>query len=294
VSEIRKFFDGRVEEWDTERYLDETYISRGRLALRFLSQAGRSKRVLDLGCGTGRQSLALIQAGDLVVSADFSPEMARATLDRIRREAPHASPAVVVADATHLPFRAGSFDAVVALGLVGFIKDRLKLLAELKSMLRGGGDLVCDAGVPEREVLFQAISRSLTRPVITAGNFWRAVRGKGKQVKENRGWYFQNFIKHSPREFERILIGAGFDPVARGGAGFGDLKVGERSLVPWRVQNWMSRTLSQMSVLPGGSLVARHALTYVVRSVRHANPADLSSTAADARANGRHAPAIRS
>jgi ubiquinone/menaquinone biosynthesis C-methylase UbiE len=293
MSEIRTFFDSRVEEWDTDRYLDETYIGRGRVALRFLAHAGPGKRVLDLGCGTGRQSVGLIQAGDLVVSCDFSPEMARATLQRIRNETPNASPAVVVADATQLPFRAGSFDAVVALGLVGFIKDRLRLLQELKSMLRSGGNLVCDAGVPEREVLFQAISRSITAPVESMTDAWNWLRRSRKPKAKPTGWYLQNFIKHSPREFELILEGAGFDPVARGGAGFGDLKLGQRALLPWRVQNWVSRLLSHLSVAPGGGLVARHALTYVVRSVRHVDSAT-QGPQKDARENGRHAPAFRS
>ena len=266
---IQSFFDDHVEEWDTDRYRDETYISRARVALGFLARGGSGRRVLDLGCGTGRQSLALLEFGDTVISADFSPEMARATRNRIRKELPDAPSAVIVADATALPFRPGTFDGVLALGLVGFINNRGKLFRELHNVLTPKGELVCDAGVPEREVLLQALSRWLTAPVRAATIVFCKLTGRPVPQRQT-GWYSANFIKHSPLEFERLLLAGGFQPFARGGGGWGDLRIGSVAILPHRVHNAISRALSAVSTR--SQAVARHALTYVVASTRVDQP----------------------
>jgi ubiquinone/menaquinone biosynthesis C-methylase UbiE len=278
---VREFFDGRVDEWDTARYTDETYVSRGRVALGWLRKMGRGKRVLDVGCGTGHQTLGALRAGDRVVAMDFSFPMAKATLDRVRREAPGAPAAVLVADAQHLPFRAGTFDAAVALGVLGFVPDRARMLREARRVLGPDGTLVCDAGVPEDRVLFKAMGRTLAAPFRALG---RVVRRGGDGPEPPVGWYRRNFVKHAPDELEALLAANGFRPVARGGAGFGELRA-----VPWRVQQWVARVLSAASVLPGGGPLARRGLTYLVRAGR---TPDLAPAASPAPAR-RHAPALR-
>jgi ubiquinone/menaquinone biosynthesis C-methylase UbiE len=257
---VREFFDKNVEEWDVQRYQDETYVSRGRVALRWLTAMKPGKRVLDMGCGTGHQTLALLNHGHDVVAADFSEQMARATRQRILKERPGQPARVIVADALNPPFREGTFDVVMALGVVGFIKDRPSMLRSVYGILTDKGTLVCDAGVPEEHVLFQMISRKLTRVI--------EVLFRMKPSPARKGWYSQNFIKHTPLVFERLLEGAGFKPVARGGGGFGDLKIRATSIVPWRVQCTIARVLSNASMSPAGGMIARRALTYVVRSTK--------------------------
>lgn len=100
---------------------------------------GPRDRVLDVGCGTG----ALIAAvgarapGAVVVGADLAPEMlaaARATLGPTHP--------LAAADAARLPFRAGSFDAVVSSSSFHYWPDPAAGLAELRRVLRPGGRLV--------------------------------------------------------------------------------------------------------------------------------------------------------
>ena len=255
---VKTFFDKSVAEWDVVRYRDETYLSRARVALHWLCSMGSGQRVLDVGCGTGHQTLAMLKHGHLVVAMDFSEQMARATRDRVRRECPDRLPNVIVADAQHLPFREESFDGILALGLVGFVKDRVGLLRGFHARLKPRASLVCDAGVPEEDVLFQRVSRALSR--LRAFLFRRELQPAPK------GWYSNNFIKHKPAIFERMLEGANFQPVARGGGGFGDLQVDGVRLIPWRAQAFAARCLSWLSMRPGGGPIARRALTYVVCS----------------------------
>jgi ubiquinone/menaquinone biosynthesis C-methylase UbiE len=271
---VRAWFDGAVREWDTERYLDQTYVGRARHALRWLRGMGPGKRVLDLGCGTGRQTVEAIRAGDRVVSADFSYEMARATRDRVLRECPETAPAVVVADAMHSPFRPGAFDAVMALGVVGFVPDAPAMLRETSELLRPGGMLVCDVGVPERRVLFHALGRAVDRPLLALRRLWRrrVLRLPPDPPPRVEGWYRAHFTKHDPERMEAMLRDAGLTPQARGGSGFGELRLLGRPLLPWRVAQALTALLNRSTALPGGRWLAGRALTCVVRSVRGPAP----------------------
>src|SRR5215208_4343294 len=107
--------------------------------------AGR--RALDLGCGTGRHTLALLEAGARVWALDLTPEMmarARRKLDgRPVGWVRHALP-------RPLPFRASTFDVVV-LGLVAeHVADLPRLLAEVARVLKSGGRCLLSALHPDR------------------------------------------------------------------------------------------------------------------------------------------------
>lgn len=95
--------------------------------------ARRSLRVLDLCCGQGNVSRALVDAGCDVVGADFS----KAMLEIAAKNVPSAT--FVEADAQDLPFGAEEFDAVVSnLGLC-HIPDQPLALSELRRVLRPNG-----------------------------------------------------------------------------------------------------------------------------------------------------------
>jgi len=70
--------------------------------------------VLDVGCGTGVQTLYLAEKGYRVVAVDISPEMVRTARDKLH-EADSSCPAsFVVASASDLPFAACTYSAVVS------------------------------------------------------------------------------------------------------------------------------------------------------------------------------------
>jgi malonyl-CoA O-methyltransferase len=105
------------------------------------------QRVLDLGCGTGRHTLALAQAGARVTAVDQSPEMmalARRKLGSYPVEwLVHALPAP-------LPIPSARFELAV-LGLVAeHLADLRGLLAEVARVLRPGGRCLLSALHPER------------------------------------------------------------------------------------------------------------------------------------------------
>ncbi|WP_422927395.1 class I SAM-dependent methyltransferase [Singulisphaera sp. PoT] len=105
------------------------------------------KAVLDLGCGTGRHTLALAEAGADVTAADQSPEM----LEKARQKlASHPVTWVRHALPAPLPFADGSFELVV-LGLVTeHIADLDGLYLELARILRPGGRTIISSLHPDR------------------------------------------------------------------------------------------------------------------------------------------------
>lgn len=97
------------------------------------ADASRDLKALDLCCGQGNVSQALLGRGCRVVGVDFSPAM----LAFARQRAPTAT--FVEADAQDLPFDDAEFDLVVSNLGVCHIPDQPRALAEVRRVLHSGG-----------------------------------------------------------------------------------------------------------------------------------------------------------
>jgi ubiquinone/menaquinone biosynthesis C-methylase UbiE len=96
-----------------------------------------SERVLELGCGPGYFTPALVAAvpRGTVVALDLQSEM----LHRLRARTGGASVAPTQGDACALPFAGGSFDAVLIATVLGEVPDPGRCLAEVRRVLGSGG-----------------------------------------------------------------------------------------------------------------------------------------------------------
>ncbi|HTJ77254.1 MAG TPA: class I SAM-dependent methyltransferase [Acidimicrobiales bacterium] len=105
--------------------------------------------VLDCGSGVGDLSALLVAQGADVVSLDVTAVHARRTRDNLRgQDGFHGA---VVADAAALPFKAGTFDAVVLADVLEHLLDPVDALRECSRQLRGRGIVVIVT--PDRRVL---------------------------------------------------------------------------------------------------------------------------------------------
>jgi demethylmenaquinone methyltransferase / 2-methoxy-6-polyprenyl-1,4-benzoquinol methylase len=105
--------------------------------------------ILDLGAGTGDLSLAILkeQPAAQIISADFNPLMLSSAQGK-------GLATLVTADALHLPFKAGQFDALVSGFLVRNVSDLDRVLGEMKRVLGLGGRVVIlDTTRPRRNAL---------------------------------------------------------------------------------------------------------------------------------------------
>jgi ubiquinone/menaquinone biosynthesis C-methylase UbiE len=148
---------------------------------------GARGRTLDLGSGTGR-NLPLYPTGVQVVGVEPSA----AALPRARRRAPGVL--LVRASAEALPFRDGVFDTVVCGLVLCTVDDPPRALAELRRVLRPGGQLRALEHVrsvrPWRARLQDAIQPAWTR--LAGGchpnrDTERAVQAAGFAI-ETEGW----------------------------------------------------------------------------------------------------------
>ena len=116
---------------------------------------GGEGRVLELGCGTGRITLALCEAGLAVVGIDKSAAMLR-VLRRKARDRQIARPPLLAAmDMAQLGLR-GGFDAVLcAYSAFTYLvedDDRARALAAIRNALADAGRLILDVFVPDPQV----------------------------------------------------------------------------------------------------------------------------------------------
>jgi SAM-dependent methyltransferase len=101
--------------------------------------AGLSGRVIELGAGVGSNFAHYPATVTEVVAVEPEPylrERARAAAARAA-----ARIEVVDGDADHLPAEDGSFDAAVACLVLCTVPDQARALAELRRVLRRGGEL---------------------------------------------------------------------------------------------------------------------------------------------------------
>ena len=102
-------------------------------------------RVLDMGCGTGRHTLWLAQAGAEVTGIDFSEAM----LAKAHEKAKGYSIDLIVHDLhQRLPFEAGQFDMIVSGLVLEHIADLTHYFSEIARVLGNPGRAVVSAMHP--------------------------------------------------------------------------------------------------------------------------------------------------
>ncbi len=105
---------------------------------RLLAQAEGS--TLEIGTGTGA-NLPLYQPDIRVTAVELRPAHLAAAANKARRNGRHQV-TVACADAMDLPFARGSFDTVVGTLVFCSIREPSEALAEIRRVLRPGGQLL--------------------------------------------------------------------------------------------------------------------------------------------------------
>jgi len=129
--------------WRGHADLDRTYSTGGRLA-REIEREGpvAGRRVLEVGAGSGRDTLALARAGAVAMVLDYSATSL--ALVQAQARAQGLAVGLVRADALRMPFRDGAFAVVFHQGLLEHFRDPRPLLAETARVTASGGRAVVD------------------------------------------------------------------------------------------------------------------------------------------------------
>ena len=98
------------------------------------------RRIVDVGCGDGILALELSRRGAQAVGVDVSEEMVSAARKRAKEGGHDVH--LDIAQAEALPFETASFDVVVAVTVLCFVKDAAVALKEMVRVLKPGGRLI--------------------------------------------------------------------------------------------------------------------------------------------------------
>jgi 2-polyprenyl-3-methyl-5-hydroxy-6-metoxy-1,4-benzoquinol methylase len=142
-TKVRKTAKAFGFEWTTHGRLQHLYRSEAALFEEFAHYRlpptfFTGKRVLDAGCGMGRYSYVAAQLGaTTVVGFDLHDGVQAAQ----RLTAPLGPVRVLRANIFAPPFRQGSFDAIMSIGVVHHTGDAHQAIRALTELLRPGGQL---------------------------------------------------------------------------------------------------------------------------------------------------------
>jgi len=156
----------------------------------------RGKRILEVGAGSGRDSIELARQGAIVTVIDYVPS----SLTVVAKNAAQAGVPIqlVCGDGTRMPFPDDTFDVVFHQGLMEHFRDPKPLLNDNRRVLKPGAHVVID--VPQRWHIY-----TVGKKVMISMNKWFA------------GWE----TEYSIRELRTLVERQGFEVTAT----FGDWMV---------------------------------------------------------------------
>ena len=169
---VDRYFESTVRYWNEvyrERDLAGTIYQRRReTTLKWVADLRLSpnSRIIDVGCGSGTTSVAIAAMGHSVWALDRVPAM----LEQTRRHAEQGGVAEQVApvlgDASAMKFNDGSFDLTIALGLLPWVSDPIRALAEMLRVTKSDGHLILSSDNAHRlNYLLDPIENPVLAPV---------------------------------------------------------------------------------------------------------------------------------
>jgi ubiquinone/menaquinone biosynthesis C-methylase UbiE len=244
---VNTHFESHVAQWKDvyeQAGVDGSiYRKRLEIVLRWIDELAipRREKVFEIGCGSGRCTVALAQRGYLVHALDSVAGMVDSTQERVGQAGVRSSVSVGLGDAHKVTFPDRSFGLVLAIGVIPYLHSPQEAFREMARVLRPGGVLLVTAGNRWRlnEVLDPWLS-PLMRP---AKRVARAIlRRFRKRRPEEPGLPLR---LDSLRELEDWLSAAGLVKIKMTTVGFPALTFrgrkifGERGSI--RLNHWLQR-----------------------------------------------------
>jgi SAM-dependent methyltransferase len=134
-------------QWESFRQLQIDRINGTTIsAKRFYAGTGwaseelRGQRILEVGCGAGRFTQVMLDAGAEVWSLDYSNVVDACWTNH----GPHPKLTLVQGDVYAMPFKRGFFDKVFCFGVLQYTPDVKRAFMSLIDFLKPGGQLAVD------------------------------------------------------------------------------------------------------------------------------------------------------
>jgi ubiquinone/menaquinone biosynthesis C-methylase UbiE len=182
-------------------------------------------RVLEVGFGAGRTAIALAQRGLLVTGIDTGERMLELAMQRVSRHGLTKRIQLTLGDAQALEAGDGTYDVVLALGLLPWVERPGWCVREMGRVTRPGGHVI--ASVNNRRQLNRVLDPRLNPVLEPAKRF--ALRAAGRTRSDLRLAPAPRL--DSRRQYEQWLCAAGLRPLRHATLGFGRFSLIGRPLV---------------------------------------------------------------
>jgi ubiquinone/menaquinone biosynthesis C-methylase UbiE len=201
------------------------------------------EKVLEVGCGSGRATVALAQRGYVVDAIDSTPNMLAIT----RQYAADAGVARLIStnvgNACLLDFADASFGIVLAVGVMPYLGSPRKALAEMARVLKPGGFLLLTAG--NRWRLSHILDPWLCPPLQPARRFFARILRPFRKLRPEP---FRPSLRfESGTEFDASLAAAGFVTLKRTTVGFQPLTIRQRPVLREKTSIKLNRALQSLA-----------------------------------------------
>lgn len=243
---VNAHFQSAAVYWKEIYQLEDVYATihreRRTMVLEFVDQLALppNSHVLEIGCGAGLTTVALAQKGYLVDAVDTVEAM----LDLTRRAAAEAGlenwVKTSAADAHQLALRSGSFDLVLAIGVVPWLHALPKAMQEMARVIRPGGYLIVNS---DNRWRLNHLLDPLRFPAM------KSTRARVRRILQRFGLRQLPARSHgySLKEFDSFLARVGFDIVRSRTLGFGPFSFFNHELLPASIGVRIHRKLQKLA-----------------------------------------------
>jgi SAM-dependent methyltransferase len=107
-----------------------------------LAQVGADRRVLEIGIGTGRIALPVVEAGCRVIGFDLSADMLHEVGAQLEGDGRRERLRIIRADMHAIPLRDDSVDAALAVHVLHLARDWRRVLREAARVMRPGAAFI--------------------------------------------------------------------------------------------------------------------------------------------------------
>jgi ubiquinone/menaquinone biosynthesis C-methylase UbiE len=145
-----------------------------RLAPKFIdfSEIAAAERVLDVGCGTGSLSSALVE--NPRIATVHGIDFASAYIEHATRSNRESRVSFQVGDACDLPFPNGWFDHSLSLLVLQFIPDPIRAVREMRRVTRSGGTVAATTWYTRGGMIIQRMFFDTASVIDPIAADWRA------------------------------------------------------------------------------------------------------------------------
>jgi 2-polyprenyl-3-methyl-5-hydroxy-6-metoxy-1,4-benzoquinol methylase len=208
-------------------------------ALKYVDQLSLPKtaRVLEVGCGAGFLAVALAQRGFRVEAVDHAPAMVELTRRHARETGVNRLIHASIEDVHQLSFEDESFDLVVSLGVINWLHDLRKALAEITRVLKHGEYTVLNSArahallnplaIPQFESILEGVIPKLRR----------AVARDPRRVAPPH--------MYLPKEINRYLCDANLTIIKGTSVGLGPFRILNHDMFPYQAGVKIQQKLQQ-------------------------------------------------